>query len=74
MRRTDWWQVRSAKIFVIVLQEQETEDYAQGRKAWRVMSWIFVVMTIVLNLLVIGILLVRQNAYTVVNKGQSTIL
>ena len=51
-------------------QEKETEDYAAGRKSWRVISWIVVVLTIVLNLLIIVIILVRQNAYTIVNKGR----
>jgi hypothetical protein len=50
--------------------EKEEEDYTQGRNGWRIVSWIIVVLTIVLNLVIIGILLVKQNAYTVINKGK----
>ena len=50
-------------------QDEEPEDDSTTRTVWEVFSWILVVLTIVLNLIVIGILLVRRNAYTVVNKG-----
>ena len=49
-------------------QDEEPDD-STTRTVWEVFSWILVVLTIVLNLIVIGILLVRRNAYTVVNKG-----
>lgn len=53
--------------------EKEESDYTHGRNAWRIVSWIIVVLTIVINLVIIGTLLVRQNAYTVINKGNKTL-
>ena len=50
-------------------EDEEEEDDSGTRKVWEIFSWILVVLTLVLNLIVIGILLVRRNAYTVINKG-----
>ena len=47
----------------------EPEDEISAREAWKITSWILMSLTLLLNLAVIGILLVRQNAYSVVNKG-----
>lgn len=47
----------------------EPEDDTTPRLVWEITSWILVVLTLVLNLVVIVVLLVRRNAYTVTNKG-----
>ena len=47
----------------------EHEEEAKRRYAWEVTSWILMALTLFLNLAVIFILLYRQNAYNVVNKG-----
>jgi hypothetical protein len=47
----------------------EEEDDSGKRKVWEVLSWIVLVFTLVLNLLLVGILLVRRNAFSVINKG-----
>ena len=47
----------------------EHEEEAERRYAWEVTSWILMALTLFLNLAVIFILLYRQNAYNVVNKG-----
>ena len=54
---------------IIVDEEVEVER----RYAWQVTSWILMSLTLVLNLAVIFVLLYRQNAYNVVNKGESTV-
>ena len=51
---------------IIVDEEVEMER----RYAWQVTSWILMSLTLVLNLVVIFVLLYRQNAYNVVNKGE----
>ena len=51
---------------IIVDEEAEVER----RYAWQVTSWILMSLTLVLNLAVIFVLLYRQNAYNVVNKGE----
>lgn len=52
---------------------EDEEDDLSARKAWAIVSWIILVLTLVLNLVVIGILLVRRNAYNVVNKAILTV-
>ena len=51
---------------IIVDEEVEVER----RFAWQVTSWILMSLTLILNLVVIFVLLYRQNAYNVVNKGE----
>ena len=52
----------------------EPEEDISRRFAWEITSWILMTLTLVLNLAVILILLVRDNAYTVVNKGKNKCL
>jgi len=51
----------------------EPEDEISAREAWKITSWILMSLTLLLNLAVIGILLIRQNAYSVVNKAILTL-
>lgn len=50
--------------------DDDGENEISRRHAWELTSWILVALTLALNLGVILILLVRQNAYSVVNKGK----
>lgn len=52
----------------------EPEDDISARYAWEITSWVLMSLTLVLNLAVIFILLVRQNAYSVINKGKHLIM
>ena len=49
---------------------EEPENEISRRFAWEITSWILMALTLLLNLVVIVVLLVRDNAYTVVNKGK----
>jgi len=51
----------------------EPEDDISARYAWEITSWVLMSLTLVLNLAVILILLVRQNAYSVINKAILTL-
>lgn len=51
--------------------DDSEENEMDRRFAWEVTSWILVALTLVLNLAVVAILLFRENAYSVVNKGIS---
>ena len=48
----------------------EEVDEISARFAWEITSWVLMSLTLVLNLAVIFLLLVRQNAYSVINKGK----
>ena len=49
----------------------DTQDNEISRRsAWEIASWVIMAGTILLNVIVILILLVRENAYSVVNKGK----
>ncbi len=50
-------------------EEEEPEDDSGKRTAWEILSWIALALTLILNLVVIVILVVRRNAFSVVNKG-----
>ena len=50
--------------------DYEEEIEIERRYGWQVTSWILMSLTLILNLAVIFVLLVRQNAYNVVNKGK----
>jgi hypothetical protein len=54
-------------------EDDDEDDDGGTRTTWEILSWIVVVLTIVLNLVVIGVLLVRRNAYTVVNRAILTL-
>ena len=49
----------------------EEEDDSGRRKVWEIFSWIFVAFTLLLNLIVILILVIRRNAFSVINKGRA---
>jgi len=46
------------------------EQESSRRFGWEITSWILVALTLLLNAIVILVLLIRQNAYSVVNKGE----
>ena len=52
--------------------DNNEENEISRRSAWEIASWVIMAGTILLNLIVILILLVRENAYSVVNKGKKT--
>ena len=49
--------------------EEEPEDDSGKRKVWEILSWIVLALTLILNILVIGVLAVRRNVISVINKG-----
>lgn len=51
----------------------EEEDEISARFAWEITSWVLMSLTLVLNLAVIFVLLIRQNAYSVINKAILTL-
>ena len=46
------------------------DDDSTQRLVWEVLSWIAVALTIILNLALVAILLIRRNFFTFVNKGE----
>ena len=46
---------------------EDPEDSA--RYAWKVASWIIVVLTLICNLIIVGVIVINRNANSVVNKG-----
>ena len=50
--------------------DYEEENEISRRSAWEIASWVIMALTLLLNLIVILILLARENAYSVVNKGK----
>ena len=52
--------------------EDDQENEISRRSAWEIASWVIMALTLLLNLIVILILLARENAYSVVNKGKET--
>ena len=51
--------------------EDEPEDDSGKRKVWEILSWIVLALTLILNLVVIGVLAVRRNVISVINKGNA---
>ena len=49
---------------------QETVDETGPRNTWEILTWIFIALTIILNLLLIAILIVRRNTNSIVNKSE----
>ena len=49
--------------------EEEPEDDSGKRKVWEILSWIVLALTLILNIVVIGVLAVRRNVISVINKG-----
>ena len=52
--------------------EDDQENEISRRSAWEIASWVIMALTLLLNLIVIVVLLARENAYSVVNKGKET--
>ncbi len=48
----------------------EEEDDSGKRTAWEVLSWIALVLTLILNLVLVGIIVFRRNFFNLVNKGK----
>ena len=44
-----------------VVEEEEEYDETGARNTWAVLTWIMLALTIVLNLVLIGILIVKRN-------------
>ncbi len=53
--------------------DEDDDDEEGQRTVWQILSWIAVVLTIVLNLALVGILIFRKNVHTAVNKGKSAL-
>ena len=51
--------------------DYEEDNEISRRSAWEIASWVIMALTLLLNLIVILILLARENAYSVVNKGKT---
>jgi len=49
-------------------QAVQAEDETGARNTWEILTWIFIALTIILNLLLIAILIVRRNTNSIVNK------
>ena len=50
--------------------DDEPEDDSGKRKVWEILSWIVLALTLILNIVVIGVLAVRRNVISVINKGE----
>ena len=51
---------------------EDQEDEEGPRFAWKVVSCIIVALTLLLNIVVVGVIVVNRNANSVVNKGNKT--
>ena len=51
-------------------QAVQAEDETGARNTWEILTWIFIALTIILNLLLIAILIVRRNTNSIVNKSE----
>ena len=52
--------------------EQETEpvDESGTRNTWEIITWIIIALTIILNLVLIAVLVLRRNLHSIVNKSE----
>ena len=50
----------------------DPEDEEGPRFAWKVVSCIIVALTLLLNIVIVGVIVVNRNANSVVNKGKNT--
>ena len=59
-----------------VLEEEEEEEYDETgtRRTWAVLTWIMLALTITLNLILIGILVVKRNLTSITNKSEFHLL
>ena len=49
---------------------QETVDETGPRNTWEILTWIFIALTLILNLVLIAILILRRNLNSIVNKSE----
>ena len=54
-------------------QEEEVVDESGYRNTWEILTWIIIALTILLNLILIGLLIVKRNLRSIVNKCESKI-
>ena len=52
-------------------EETEPVDESGYRNTWEILTWIIIALTIVLNLILIGILVLRRNLHSIVNKSKN---
>ena len=45
------------------------EEEVSARFAWKVVSWIIVALALILNLVIVGVIIAKRNANSVINKG-----
>ena len=57
-----------------VVEEEEEFDETGTRNTWAVLTWIMLALTIVLNLVLIGILVVKRNLRSITNKSELNLL
>ena len=58
----------------VVEEEEEEYDETGTRNTWAVLTWIMLALTIVLNLVLIGILVVKRNLRSITNKSELNFL
>ena len=49
---------------------EEKVDETSSRNIWEILTWIFIAFTIILNLVLIAILILRRNLTSIVNKSE----
>ena len=49
---------------------QEAVDETGARNIWEIVTWIFIAFTLILNLVLIAILILRRNLNSIVNKSE----
>ena len=50
---------------------QEMVDETGPRNIWEIVTWIFIAFTLILNLVLIAILILRRNLNSIVNKSET---
>ena len=49
---------------------EEPVDETGYRNTWEILTWIIIALTIILNLILIGILVLRRNLRSIINKSE----
>ena len=49
---------------------QEAVDETGARNIWEIVTWIFIALTLILNLVLVAILILRRNLNSIVNKSE----
>ena len=49
---------------------QEAVDETGPRNIWEIVTWIFIALTLILNLVLVAILILRRNLNSIVNKSE----